>query len=271
MYTYTHLRVPIKCTYVFPCTYVSLYNCRCGEDGPAFGVDAAQMWSKLMQHAEGPIAFEEGYRRMMRKYDNDEPRKTYIQELHDDPNKAHFKKVYVFSNGTLVDVCESLFSATKTWACGHSRTSSSLIMAVVRIVSGCRELIIKSFLFHPADTVRTTANKTSCIPVKQMFKYLSTRLTKSAVRSMYTMVDRDSRKYGIDIGADGDTTVTRKPSGDVFVVNNDFQCFGVSRQCWKQLHKGMLCPHGVQAAVERFLLIVPLHTYMLYPGIRTCS
>ena len=213
------------------------------------------MWSKLMQHAEGPIAFEDGYRRMMSKYDNDEPRKTYIQQLHDDPNKAHFKKVYVFSNGTLVDVCESLFSATKTWTCGSGRISTSLFMAVVRIVSGCRDLVIKNFLFRPADTVRLTANKTSCIPVKQMFKYLSVRLTRSAVRTMYTMVDRDSRKYEIDIVSDSkDTIVTRKHGGDRFVVKDDFRCFGASSQCWQQLHKGMLCPHAVQAAVERMSL-----------------
>ena len=90
----------------------------CGTNGPMFGKTASEMWSKLMQWAEGPEGFKDGYLKMRKRYANDPPRLEYLLELYDDVDKALFKKDFKFSNGVLVDVCESLISASKTWIKG---------------------------------------------------------------------------------------------------------------------------------------------------------
>ena len=117
----------------------------CGKSG-IFGMKASEMWSKLMQWAEGPEGFEDGYIKMLKHYRNDKDRLQYIQRLHEDDGKALFKMDFSFSNGVVVDVCEQLISALRTWVQGSSRRGVSLFVAVVRIVKGTRRLIMKSFL-----------------------------------------------------------------------------------------------------------------------------
>lgn len=79
------------------------------------------MWSKLMQWAEGPQGFKDGYHKMKQHYQDDAPRLAYLEELFLDCEKALFKKIFYFSNGVVVDVCESLISAAKTWIIGACR------------------------------------------------------------------------------------------------------------------------------------------------------
>ena len=76
------------------------------------------MWSKLMQWAEGPRGFKDGYHKMRQHYEEDPPRLAYLEELFRDDDKALYKKTFFFSNGVVVDVCESLISAAKVWITG---------------------------------------------------------------------------------------------------------------------------------------------------------
>lgn len=131
-----------------------------------FGKEAAELWSKLMQWAEGqrlfvsprvplchlvctcsgPNAFLAGYAKMCEKYSGDAARLQYIHELSEDPDKHHFDKEYRFSNACLTDVSEGLICATKHWVYGPSKNSPSLFMAVVRIVDGSNNMANRRFL-----------------------------------------------------------------------------------------------------------------------------
>ena len=105
----------------FICALHQKWNVRahvCGTNGPIFGKTASDMWSQLMQWAEGPEGFKDGYVKMKKHYVNDPARLTYLLELFHDDNKALFKQNFHFSNGVLVDVCESLISSVKTWIKG---------------------------------------------------------------------------------------------------------------------------------------------------------
>ena len=135
------------------------------SNGGVFGKRQAEMWSRRMQNAEGPQAFEVGYRKMMDDLRDDIPRSLYIDELYRDEKKAYFKQSLQFSNAVLVDVCEILFSATKTWVMGSSRRGVSLLLAVVRIVEGCRDLLLKPFLKSMTTTKRFITKKTKNTPV----------------------------------------------------------------------------------------------------------
>ena len=232
-----------------------IIDCRCGGEGdPIFGKEASHLWATYMQNAEGPKAFEFGYQKMLEKYVGDSSRTAYIEELYKDPNKAHFKRDLKFSNATLVDVCESLFAALKRWVFGSSRKSSSLLMAVVRIVEGSRLLILKNFLKDVRVTESKTIDRTQCRPVITLFKHCINHLTQWAVIKMYDLGDRSSRAF--DLQLDPDThviTVTRRYSGDVFVVKKDATCWDgdTGKQCWQQLHTGLLCKHAVLATIDR--------------------
>ena len=57
-----------------------------------FGKVASDAWKKLMQMAEGPKAFLQGYEEMMEMYSNDPARKHYIKELFKSPHRHHFSR-----------------------------------------------------------------------------------------------------------------------------------------------------------------------------------
>ena len=79
----------------------------CG--GKSFGKQGADAWTRRMQYAEGPKAFEIGCRKMLEDFGTDLVRTRYINSLYNDDQKAHFKRNLQFSNAVLVDMCEILF------------------------------------------------------------------------------------------------------------------------------------------------------------------
>ena len=249
----------------FSCSLHERWNVRdhiCGSGGSCFGEAASHAWNSCMFRAEGPAAFMRGYRQLLEKYDDDEPRKNYVRELFHDPKKAHFKRGYKFRNGTLVDACETLFSATKTWVMGNSRHSTSLLMAVVRIVDGCREMIIRPYLKPEKLSERATvSSRTGCRPVVQLFEYCIKHLTVWAVKNLYTMLDKSWLVYDLDPVTDdagaqtGDIKVTRRNAGDSFVVRQDCTCWtilaGEEKKCWQQTYTGLPCRHAILTTVDR--------------------
>ena len=74
-----------------------------------------------MLNAEGPEAFEDGFRKLQEVFEDDEAKVGYITELYNDADKAHFKRELIFTNGVLVDLCETLFNAVKVWVYGSAR------------------------------------------------------------------------------------------------------------------------------------------------------
>ena len=156
----------------FFCTLHVKWNVRdhaCGSS--IFGVEAAERWSHLMQWADGPRSFEQGYRRMCEKYSDDQPRLDYIHELYRDPQKAHFKRRLRFCNAVLVDVCECFFSALKRWVKGTINDRVSLLMSIVRIVEGCRIMILKTYLKNHSVTWKHIVRGSDPAPVKKLFKH----------------------------------------------------------------------------------------------------
>ena len=244
----------------FYCSLHEIWNVRdhiCGPGGPAFGVEASQLWARWMLRAEGPKSFRKGYQRLLAKYENDVPRKTYIHALFRDGNKAHFKRRYTFRNGTVVDFCEILFSAVKTWVYGKSRKSSSLLMAVVRIVEGCRQLLLKTYLKHTMSATRATVDRSECWPVVTLFKHCVQHLTSWAVKNLYVKLDRVWLLYDLEKAVDhagsatGETIVTRRNDGDSFVVRKDCTCWYRNTQCWYQTYTGLPCKHTMLTTIDR--------------------
>ena len=185
----------------FMCSLHVKWNVRdhvCGTRG-SFGKVAAEIWSKLMQNADGPRAFESGFRRMLLKYVDDPERTEYIRELHDDENKAHFKRNLEFSNGVLVDVCECLFSALKTWIGGRTRTCSSLLMAIVCIVEGCRMMILKSYLKDVRFTRKKFIQSNDPSQVIYLFNYFIGKLTHKAIKMMYDGLVKSLVDYTLEV------------------------------------------------------------------------
>ena len=74
-----------------------------------------------MQKADAEKSFKIGYEKLKRKYVNDLARLEYIDELFQDPKKALFKIDWTFTNAVVVDVCECLFFALKSWTSGGLR------------------------------------------------------------------------------------------------------------------------------------------------------
>ena len=130
-----------------------------------------------MQYAEGPKAFEIGFRKMLEDFGTDLVRTRYINSLYNDDRKTHFKRNLQFSNAVLVDMCEILFSAVKTWVYGQGRKSSSLIMAIVIIAEGCRRLIREPFLKDVKKTKKITVDRAEYRPVVVLFTHLIQKLT----------------------------------------------------------------------------------------------
>jgi len=164
-----------------------------------------------MQRAEGPKSFEYGYHKMLRSLENDMARAEYVEELYDDDHKSYFKQTLQFSNAVLVDVCEILFSATKTWVMGKSRRGVSLLMALVRILEGSRNLVLKPFT-KPLNVTQTyVRKKTQNTSILGLFMYLSNHLTHWSVVSMYDTVDKSWNRFNVSyIPADDTVKITRK-------------------------------------------------------------
>ena len=223
---------------------------RCG--GIAFGKKAANQWSKFMQKAEGPEAFMHGYLLMRRVLEGDEARLEYLEELFDDVKKAHFKGDLPFCNGVLVDMCETLFSAVKTWVSGRCKnTRVTLLMAFVRICHGVYQLVTAGFLSPVADALKKTISPNP--GVSSMFRVFCQKLTTRAVTDMFASLQRKWGSYTVTSLMDLSIKLVSN-AGDVFIVDNDFSCKckvnDGMKSCWKQSHSGLLCNHALRACVQ---------------------
>ena len=207
-----------------------------------------------MQWAEGPESFDYGFRKMLSRYEEDIPRTAYIRELYADDEKALFKKEFKFSNAVLVDVCESLFHAFKQWVFGSSGKSASLLMSMVRIVEGCRLMVLKPFLKNPDLSRRVTVRMTNNRSIQTLFEYLCGKLTQWAVKFMYDKLDRSRGLYNTFADDNGTTTVTHRKHGDTFDVDEEYQCHIGHKRCWQQLYTGLPCVHSLLAGVENLTM-----------------
>ena len=206
-----------------------------------------------MQRAEGPLAFELGYQEMLDKYVDDPARTEYINELYEDDKKAHFKWRMQFSNAVLVDICETLFSAVKRWI---GEVSSSLLMAVVRITEGCRNMILKPFLINLKTTVKKILSGQESAALTRLMKHCLPKLTSWAVIHMQVIVKKAWLRYNINPTDDGNVLIVSRYSADEFLVNEGFQCWckGSSRPCWQQSYTGLPCNHALLAVLERLTM-----------------
>ena len=229
--------------------YYTYFSLRCGDH--IFGREAAEIWSKLMQWAEGGQSFKRGYEKMKRKYVNDRDRLEYIEELFRDPNKALWRRTWCFCNAVVVDVCECLFSALKRWVLGRSGQSVSLLMAVVRIIEGCRLMMLKSFLKSPTNTLKRIV-KPGAQPatVNYLLRRVISKLTSRAVETMHSSLIQNWCTYNLEIRGDL-ISVTNRYSGDEFIVDHNFKCWCDHQPCWQQTYTGLPCKHVMFAAVER--------------------
>ena len=147
-----------------------------------------------MQKAEGPEAFTNGYLAMQRLYSDDQHKLQYIEELFGDDDKAFFKKNLPFTNGVLVDMCEILFSATKSWVFGSARVKRiSLLLAVVRIIAGCYKLIMHDFVEPEGSVKKKTRSKNRFVSF--MFTTFARKLTARACLDMFASLERACMGY----------------------------------------------------------------------------
>lgn len=233
-------------------TDVSLSHCcfpidRCGPS--PFGKKAAHNWARLMQRAEGPEAFEAGYLRMQRIYSGDADKLEYIEELYNDDDKAHFKGDLPFTNGVLVDMCEVLFNATKVWVWGNGRNKRTrLLMAVVRIITGCYNMMMVAFVVPVTSSRKKCRSKNKYVAF--MFKEFTDKMTAKACQDMFDSLDRVWAGYTIRSDLHHCCEMMSE-HGDVFLVTEDFKCSCEGKPCWQQSHSGLLCGHALRACVHR--------------------
>ena len=175
-----------------------------------------------MQKAEGPEAFEAGYLKMQHLYSDDTHKLEYIEELYNDEDKAHFKGDLPFTNGVLVDMCEVLFNATKVWVWGTGRNKRTrLLMAVVRIITGCYNMIMVAFAVPVAGARKRTRSKNKYVCF--MFKEFTEKMTARACQDMFDSLDRVWAGYTIRSEMNNSCRMM-STHGDVFVVTEDFKC-----------------------------------------------
>ena len=227
------------------------YTSRC-SDGHIFGVEASEIWSRLMQWADAEGSFKKGYEKMKRKYQNDPARLEYINELSQDPNKALFKINWSFTNAVVVDVCECLFFAVKNWTSGNSGKSVSLLMAVARIVEGTRLMMLKPFVYQYGQTFMKKVKHQPPV-VKYIFHKFCKHLTKRSTETMFQSVTSCWADYDVKV-MDECTSVISRYSGDEFVVDHTFKCFCNQKPCWIQTYTGLVCKHGLLASIEKIRL-----------------
>ena len=204
-----------------------------------------------MQRAEGPEAFENGYLVMTRMYSEKPFKLAYIEVLYADEDKAHFKSNLPFTNGVLVDMCEVLFNATKTWVFGSARNKrTSLLLAVVRIINGCYNMIMVAFVTPVAKARMKIKSKNRY--VSSLFDTFSEKLTARACKDMFESLERAWTAYTIRSELNYSCRLI-STYGDVFVVKADFQCScdNTGRPCWQQKYTGLLCAHALRAVVHR--------------------
>ena len=152
-----------------------------------------------MQWADGKKAFEYGYRKMLDKFRDDPARLQYIHELYKDPKKALWKSTFSFTNAVVVDVCESLFSALKTWALGRSKRGVSLLLAVVRIVEGSRLMMLRPFLHKVSSACTKILGRNQPAIVTFIFRELANKLTRRALRMMFDSVTKSWANYDVTV------------------------------------------------------------------------
>lgn len=202
-----------------------------------------------MLNAEGPEAFEDGFRKLQEVFEDDEAKVAYITELYNDADKANFKRELIFTNGVLVDLCETLFNAVKVWVYGSARNRrTTLLMALVRIVRGVYDMIVRDFL-NPVSQTRRIASSQN-VEVARMFRKFAEKLTKRAVKDMFESLDRCWLKYQVLSNVDKSIALTSQ-AGDEFTVLPDFSCCCEDNPCWQQQHTGLLCNHALTACVQR--------------------
>ena len=133
----------------------------------SFGKRGSDAWAVLMQLAEGPLAFIDGYEEMLSKYSDDPARLEVIHKLFRSPNRHHFSRDEIsFVNAVLTDITECLFGAMKHWVFGQSKHSPSLFVALVRICQGCWRLMQKSYLVDYALVEKRVLKWTTCAPLR---------------------------------------------------------------------------------------------------------
>ena len=79
----TRSRVSISChQYVDLKSEDMLLSCVSSScNGKSFGVRPVELWSRRVQHAEGPKAFDHGYRKMIQEFSEDPDKTDFIYEL----------------------------------------------------------------------------------------------------------------------------------------------------------------------------------------------
>ena len=193
-----------------------------------------------------------GYLLMRRVLEGDEARLDYLEELFDDVKKAFFKGDLPFCNGVLVDMCETLFSAVKTWVSGRCKNRrATLLMAFVRICHGVYQMVTAGFLSPVADALKKTISPNP--RVSSMFRVFCQKLTNRAVTEMFKSLQRKWGSYTVTSLMDLTCKLVSN-SGDVFIVDQDFSCKckvndGMT-SCWQQSHSGLLCNHALRACVQ---------------------
>ena len=205
-----------------------------------------------MQYAEAQGSFLMGYHHMIKKFCNDRPRLEFLKELFEDPMKAMWKKDLKFCNGLLVDICETLFSALKTWV-QPGAAGASLLMAIVRIAEGCRRMVMRSFLKPLKTTFKKFVRSEDASQVKYLMSYCINHLTAWAISNMYSSLKKSWTWYEIKTtdAANSDVMVTSRYSDDVFVIHDNCQCWNNRKRCWQQLYRGLPCRHSLLATIER--------------------
>ena len=84
--------------------FVDVADRKIGPGKAKFGKNAANLWKKHMQWAEGPKAFEDGYKYLTQVYANDWRRLAYLKELYDHPERHHFAAVHTYVRARGVDI-----------------------------------------------------------------------------------------------------------------------------------------------------------------------
>lgn len=251
--TFSHYKILTTNLYFLIITIIlttfSHHTSRC-SDGHNFGVEASEIWSKCMQWADAESSFNKGYAKMQRKYQNQPARLEYIKELFQDPKKTLFKIKWSFTNAVVVDVCECLFFALKNWTSGNTGRPVSLLMAVARIVEGTRRMMLKPFLYqYEINFMKRTVVHQPPV-VKFVFQQIMKHLTKRSTETMFAALTSCWSDYEVQI-MDECTSVISRYSQDEFVVDNDFDCWCNHKRCWIQIYTGLVCKHGLLAAVEK--------------------
>ena len=119
--------------------YVDVADHKIGPGKAKFGKNAANLWKKHMQWAEGPKAFEEGYKYLTQVYAKDWRRLAYLLELYQHPERHHFAAVHTYVCGRGVDMsyiatrrCSKAYQCTcctfQIYECSFGRRYRMLVL-----------------------------------------------------------------------------------------------------------------------------------------------